>query len=81
MKGVKVSKWGNGQGIRLPMAVMNLLSLNVGDELSMEIKDNKIVLSRKERRPMTLAERFASYDGSTTQEEFWNDEAIGKEVI
>ena len=81
MKGVKVSKWGNGQGIRLPMAVMNLLSLNVGDELSMEVEDEKIILSPKKKKPMTLAERFASYDGSTTQGDFWNDEAIGKEVI
>ena len=81
MKGVKVSKWGNGQGIRLPMAVMNLLSLNVGDELSMEVEDEKIILSPKKKKPMTLAERFAYYDGPTTQEEFWDNDIVGKEVI
>ena len=81
MKGVKVSKWGNGQGIRLPMAVMNLLSLKVGDELSMEVEDEKIILSPKKKKPMTLAERFASYDGPTTQEEFWDNDIVGKEVI
>ena len=32
---LKIAKWGNGQGIRLPMAVMKLLSLKVGDELQM----------------------------------------------
>ena len=30
---LKITKWGNSQGIRLPMAVMELLSLKTGDEL------------------------------------------------
>lgn len=30
---------------------------------------------------MTLADRFANYDGQTKQQEYWNDTSVGKEEI
>ena len=46
----KIAKWGNGQGIRLPMAVMKLLSLKVGDELQMTVQNETIVLVPKKEK-------------------------------
>ena len=44
-KTAKITRWGNSQGIRLPKCALNLLSLNIGDELSISIADGKIILS------------------------------------
>ena len=76
---LKIAKWGNGQGIRLPMAVMKLLSLKVGDELQMKVQNETIVLVPKKEKKLALAERFANYDGPTEQN--WSDEIVGKEEI
>jgi antitoxin MazE len=78
-KGLKISKWGNGQGIRLPLAVMQLLSLKLGDDLNMEVSDNKIILTPKKKR-LSLAERFAGYTGESVKEDVWSDTPVGKEV-
>ncbi len=78
---LKITKWGNSQGIRLPMAVMELLSLKTGDELQMKVENNSITLTPNKKRRMSIAERFANYEGPTQQEEIWSDEVVGKEVF
>ena len=78
---LKITKWGNSQGIRLPMAVMELLSLKTGDELQMTVESNSITLTPNKKRRMSIAERFANYEGPTQQEEIWSDEVVGKEVF
>ena len=78
---LKITKWGNSQGIRLPMAVMELLSLKTGDELQMTVESNSITLTPNKKRRMSIAERFANYEGQTQQEEIWSDEVVGKEVF
>lgn len=78
---LKITKWGNSQGIRLPMAVMELLSLKTGDELQMTVESNSITLTPNKKRRMSIAERFANYEGPTQQEEIWSDEVVGKEEI
>lgn len=78
---LKITKWGNSQGIRLPMAVMELLSLKTGDELQMTVESNSITLTPNKKRRMSITERFANYEGPTQQEEIWSDEVVGKEVF
>ena len=78
---LKITKWGNSQGIRLPMAVMELMSLKTGDELQMTVESNSITLTPNKKRRMSIAERFANYEGPTQQEEIWSDEVVGKEVF
>lgn len=78
---LKITKWGNSQGIRLPMAVMELLSLKTGDELQMTVESNSITLTPNKKRRMSIAERFANYEGPTQQEEIWSDEVVGKEAF
>lgn len=78
---LKITKWGNSQGIRLPMAVMELLSLKTGDELQMTVESNSITLTPNKKRRMSIAKRFANYEGPTQQEEIWSDEVVGKEVF
>lgn len=44
---ISVSKWGNSLGIRVPINVVNTLSIKNGDTLNYEIKDNQLILSKK----------------------------------
>lgn len=47
---LKIAKWGNGQGIRLPMAVMKLLSLKVGDEHQKVQNETIVLVPKKEKK-------------------------------
>ena len=78
---LKIAKWGNAQGIRLPKAILNLLSLNLGDELAIDVSDDKIILSPI-KKELKFEDLFANYEGETKQKEFWADtEIVGKEGI
>ena len=83
MKGMttKIKRWGNGNGILLPKVMLDMLSLKADDYLLVELIDDKIILSPAKKKGLTLAERFANYNGQTKQEEYWSDEPVGKEVF
>lgn len=77
----KIKKWGNGNGILLPKALLGLLSLKENDSLTLAVEDEKIILTPTKNKRLTLAERFANYSGETKQEEYWTDYPIGEEII
>ena len=39
-----ISSWGNSQGLRFPKNIMKELNLNIGDEMNILIKNQKILL-------------------------------------
>lgn len=77
---LKITKWGNSQGVRLPKGALNLLSLNIGDELSISIMNDKIILSPV-KNEFKFSDLFSNYIGETKQKEYWNDLPTGKENI
>lgn len=78
---LKIKKWGNGNGILLPKALLDALSLKTDDSFSVDFENEKIVLSPMKKKHKTLAERFADYQDETKQGEFWTDEPVGKELF
>ncbi|MBQ9840567.1 MAG: hypothetical protein IJO78_03125 [Erysipelotrichaceae bacterium] len=80
MTTTRIKKWGNGSGILLPKVLLDMLALKVDDLLSIELVDNKIVLSPN-KKSKTLEELFEGFEGETIQEEYWLDEPRGKEII
>ncbi len=44
---ISVSKWGNSLGIRVPINIVNTLSIKSGDALNCKIKNNQLILSKK----------------------------------
>ena len=40
-----IAKWGNSLAIRLPAKLVERMNLKVGDELNIDIKGDKILLS------------------------------------
>ncbi|HAM31192.1 MAG TPA: hypothetical protein DCP49_07160 [Erysipelotrichaceae bacterium] len=75
MKGVKLSQWGNSQGIRLPKSIIELLNLKTGDDLGMEVKNNQLIITPLRKRK-TVAERFAEYRGPIELDEVFSDDDL-----
>lgn len=42
---IVINKWGNSLGVRIPQPVANEIGLTVGTVVTLEIVDNKIVIS------------------------------------
>jgi len=46
----RVKKWGNSQGLRLPLELLRQVNLAVGDEVEISVENQKLVISRARRR-------------------------------
>lgn len=75
MKVVKLSQWGNSQGIRLPKSIIELFNLKTGDDLGMEVKNNQLIITPLRKRK-TVAERFAEYRGPIELDEVFSDDDL-----
>ncbi len=52
---MRVSKWGNSLGVRLPRALVNALGLKPGDELEVvEARPSRIVVRRDDSRTQAV---------------------------
>lgn len=80
-KTTSIKKWGNGAGILLPKVILDMLSIKINDPVEISIKEQNIIISPVRKKHLTLAERFANYEGKTKQEEYWSDGPTGKEVF
>ena len=45
----KVQKWGNSQGIRLPLRFMEEVNLAIGDEVDVTVEQGRIIVVPSER--------------------------------
>ncbi len=52
-----VSKWGNSLGFRIPSTVVDALSIQNGDRVTYELKDNALIL-KKEKSTREMFEEF-----------------------
>ncbi|MFT7557931.1 MAG: antitoxin MazE [Planctomycetota bacterium] len=55
----KLLKWGNSSGIRLPKQVVDTRGLLSGSDLSLEIKDNSIILKPISNKKETIEDLVA----------------------
>ena len=78
---IKISKWGNGQGIRIPKSVLELLKWQKDDELEMIVEKGNLKIQKVEKeKRKTIKELFANYDGSYEKQEIDWGEPQGKEI-
>lgn len=60
---VKIRKWGNSQGIRLPKYVLNAIGVdNIDEDLNLEITKNKKIVMEKAKKPITIDDLFKDFD-------------------
>ena len=78
---LKIRKWGNSQGIRLPKKILEILDLKVNDTILIEEGDDcfKLKKIKKEKRK-TIKELFANYNEDYEKQEIDWGEPVGKEV-
>ncbi len=77
---VRLQKWGNSDGIRIPSSILKSLNLKTNDKIELNYDDNKIIISKPKKEKISLAERFANYTGSNLAKDYTWDEAKGKEI-
>ena len=77
---VRLQKWGNSDGIRIPSSILKSLNIKTNDLLDIEQQDDKIVITISKRKKISLADRFAKYKGDNLAKEFSWDESVGKEI-
>lgn len=77
---VRLQKWGNSDGIRIPSSILKDLKIKTNDMLKIEKVDNKIVISKPKKEKISLEERFKKYNGENLAKDFEWDEPRGREI-
>ena len=77
---IRLQKWGNSNGIRIPSNILKSLNLKVNDCLNIEQVDNKIVITIPKREKIDLDKLFKEYHGDNLAKDFEWDNPIGREI-
>ena len=77
---IRIQKWGNSLGIRIPSNILKELDLKMNDHIKLEKVDEKIVITKSNNRKISLKERFDNYEGDMFVADFEWDDARGREI-
>lgn len=77
---IRIQKWGNSDGIRIPSSILKSLNIKTNDILNIEQQDDKIIISVPKKKNISLANRFKEYKGKNLAKDFSWDEYVGKEI-
>ena len=78
----KIQKWGNSQGVRFPLRVLEEVHVAIGDEVDVSVQEGRIVVTPCERvrGKYRLEDLVAQIpEDYEPAEENWGD-PIGREV-
>ena len=73
-----------GSAIYIPKSVMQALSLNIKDSVTLEVRNNEEIIIRKreiKNNYPSIAELFANYKGNVKVQEFQLGDRVGRELI
>ena len=77
---IKLQKWGNSVGIRIPSSVLKSFNLKENDIIDLKEEEDRIVITKSLNKNISLLERFNNYKGKNLAKEFVWDEPKGKEI-
>lgn len=77
---VRLQKWGNSLGIRIPSSILKSLNIKPNEILNIEQEEEKIVISIPKKKKISLEERFKNYHGDNLAKDFSWDDPRGKEI-
>lgn len=77
---IRIQRWGNSDGIRIPSSILKTLNIKTNDILNIEQEEDKIIISIPKKRKISLRERFENYKGENLTKEFSWDENVGREI-
>ena len=76
----RLQKWGNSDGIRIPSSILRTLSLKTNDIVDIIQEDNKIIITKSNKKKVSLKELFDNYDGDNLCKDFEWDDVKGREI-
>ena len=76
----RLQKWGNSMGIRIPSSILKTLNLKVNDVLEIVEDDNKIIITVRKNKKISLSERFEKYKGKNEVTSYDWGKPVGKEI-
>lgn len=77
---VRLQKWGNSDGIRIPSNFLKSLNLKTNDKVDLKYENDKIIITKPKKVKISLEEKFAEYKGENLAKDFTWDDALGKEI-
>ena len=78
---LKIQKWGNSYGIRIPSTILKSLNINgERDGITLIQQGDKIVISKSKNNKISLKERFEKYKGKNLATDFSWDNPVGEEL-
>jgi antitoxin MazE len=77
----KIQKWGNSQGVRIPLKILENSHINIGEEIEMVVEEGKIVITptHKIHGKYAIKDLVAEMPAEYEAEEVNWGEAKGKE--
>jgi antitoxin MazE len=82
IKTIRVNRWGNGLGIRLPKEFIDSASITETSNVEVNISDKGLFITRAKepRKHIPLAERFKNYKGDYNGETVDWGRDVGGEI-
>ena len=77
---IKLQKWGNSYGVRIPSTFLKTLNIGKNDKVLIEQKEDKIIISKSKQQKISLTERFKNYKGENESSTFVWDDPVGREI-
>lgn len=77
---LRIQKWGNSCGIRIPSNVLKSLDIKVNDVLNMDVEGKKIIISVPKKNKISLYNKFKNYNGENLAKDFSWDDSVGREI-
>ena len=77
----KIQKWGNSQGVRIPLKVLKNSDIDIGEEIEIVVEDGKIILTptHKIHGRFAIEDLVAEMSADYQVEEMDWDQPKGKE--
>lgn len=77
---VKLQKWGNSYGIRIPSTILKSLNIKSNDILNITEENEHLIITISKKSKICLRDRFENYNGENLAKEFSWDEKVGREI-
>ena len=74
---MRVMKWGNSLGIRIPMILAKKLSLTEGTPVDCQVENDTLIIRRKE---YSLEDLLSKVNTGNIHKEVDTDKSVGREV-
>ena len=77
---MKIQKWGNSQGIRIPKRILNDLQWQLDENIEIIAEDNNIIIKKAVSGKKNIDKLFANYEGTYKPVDIDWGHTQGKEI-